>query len=60
MTETNKSEDELSQFEAWLKASHELAARILAIRDGKPLDTDAILAEVKTELEDRYDFLRSS
>lgn len=52
--------DELAHFEAWLIKRDELAGRILANRGGKPLDFEAILAEAKTDLEGRHDFLLGS
>lgn len=57
---TEDSEDELGRFEAWLAASDQLAARILVNRGGKPFDADAVLADAKTDLEERHDFLRRS
>ena len=57
---TEEGEDELGRFEAWLAVTDQLASRILANRGGRPFDVDAILADAKTDLEERHDFLRRS
>ena len=57
---TEDREDELARLKTWLAASDQLAARILANRGGKPLDADAVLADAKTDLEERHDFLHRS
>lgn len=50
-------EKRLSQWEAWRAKNEALTARILAERGGKPLDVDALLAETRADLEQRYDYL---
>lgn len=46
---------QVTDWEEWEKKRDELDARILAHTGGKPIDTDAIMREVKADLEARDD-----
>jgi prevent-host-death family protein len=48
---------QLTQWENWLAANKTFSERILAERDGEPLDVNAIWAETRADLEDRHDYL---
>ncbi|MGH2353597.1 MAG: type II toxin-antitoxin system Phd/YefM family antitoxin [Chloroflexota bacterium] len=48
-------QERLAQLEAWFRKRDELNARILEQTGGKPIDTDAIMQEVKADLEARDD-----
>ena len=52
-----ESQAQLSQWDLWLATNEALTARILAERDGEPLDVDAIWAESRADLEKRHDYL---
>jgi prevent-host-death family protein len=51
--EQEEVEKSLAQWEAWLAESQELAAGILARRQGKPLDVDALWQAARADLEER-------
>lgn len=52
-----ETETRLDQWENWLAANEMLSTKILAERDGEPLDVEAIWAEARAELEERHDYL---
>jgi prevent-host-death family protein len=51
--EQEEVEKSLAQWEAWLAESEKLAADILARRQGKPLDVDALWEAARADLEER-------
>lgn len=52
-----EAKTQLSQWETWLAANKLLRAKILAEREGEPLDIDAVWAEARADLEERHDYL---
>jgi prevent-host-death family protein len=50
-------EKQLANWETWLATNEALTERILAERQGKPLDVDAIWAESRADLERRHEYL---
>lgn len=54
-----ETQSQWSQWEAWLAANAALTARVLAERQGEPLDVEAIWAQTRADLEERHDYLRN-
>ncbi len=52
-----ETQTELDQWERWLAANRLLSAKILAERDGEPVDVDAILESNRADIEERHDYL---
>lgn len=52
-----ETQTQLSQWESWVAANELLTVQILAERNGEPLDVDVILANNRTDLEERHDDL---
>lgn len=48
-----QADDRLAQWQAWVAESDKLAAKILARREGHPLDVDALWQAARAELEAR-------
>ncbi len=51
------TQTQIREWESWMAANEKLTAKILAAREGIPVDVDAIWAESRSDLEKCHDSL---